>query len=63
MEACIASEDMALAEGVWTKKGFWRDLEPMAGALQALLEMESEGYRVFLVTTALPNAHFCAQVN
>jgi 5'-nucleotidase len=64
MEQCVAlgeSEERLQALDIITYPGFFRDLTPMDGALQALLEMESEGLKVLLVTNVVKGSSTCAQ--
>jgi hypothetical protein len=43
-------------------KGFFINLEPMAGALEALKAMEREGLELYICTSPIKSSRFCAQV-
>lgn len=42
-------------------KGFFADLEPMDGALQAIHEMQADGLKLYICTAPLRYSSFCAQ--
>ena len=43
------------------KKDFFLNLPPMIGGVEALLAMESRGFKVFLCTAPLLESVYCAQ--
>lgn len=64
MEQCIDLSFKKEAERIIVSQGFFLGLPPMAGGLQAIKDMETAGFKVFICTslvTHIANANFCAE--
>ncbi|KAJ1437226.1 5'-deoxyribonucleotidase [Ochromonadaceae sp. CCMP2298] len=62
MEDCI--DDMSFRKDALTcfnAQGFFINLEPMAGALEALKAMEREGLELYICTSPIKSSRYCAQ--
>jgi len=62
MEDCI--EDVSLrcdALTCFNSQGFFENLEPMPGAIQAVKEMEAEGIELYICTSPIKSSKYCAQ--
>jgi len=61
IEKCVSPEYAKQAEQIFLAKGFFENLEPMDGALQAIKEMEREGLKLYICTTPVKHSKYCAQ--
>jgi 5'-nucleotidase len=61
MEDCVAPELRSAAIAVMSQPGFFRDLPPMAGAVEAVEEMIERGFSVLICTSPLPSNPTCPQ--
>lgn len=61
MEECVPENFREEALQLPLKPRFFQHLDPMPGGIQALLDMENEGFRVFICTSPLLNSKYCAQ--
>ena len=62
MEDCVPLLFQNQARQLITSKGFFFELPAMKGALQAIKDMNEEGFRISIVTslvTHIPNADHC----
>jgi len=61
MEDCVPDGLRDAAIEVMSQPGFFRDLPPMPGAVEAVKEMKAEGFAVFICTSPLPSNPTCCQ--
>jgi 5'-nucleotidase len=61
IEKCVSPEFQKQAEQIFHAKGFFENLEPMDGALQAVKEMERDGLRLYICTAPVKSSNYCAQ--
>ena len=62
MEQCVAPEHYEEAVALFHSERFFRDLPPMAGAVEALRTMRASGrYRCILCTSPILTSRYCAQ--
>jgi len=60
MEECVRKEDAEEAKAMYTSKGFFLNLPPMRGALDAISEIASRGYIVHICTKPVLSP-YCVQ--
>ena len=61
MERCCGHEHYRAAELLVHSQGFFENLPPMEGGLQALHDMVNDGLRVYICTTPILTSLYCAQ--
>lgn len=61
IEECVPHEFRSQAVDIFMEKGFFENLEPMEGALEAVKDMEEEGYKLYICTTPVKHSKYCAQ--
>lgn len=61
MEDCVPAGLRDAAFAVMSQPGFFRDLPPMPGAVEAVKQMKAEGFAVFICTSPLPCNPTCCQ--
>ena len=61
MEWCVGEEHRDEALLLAHSAGFFENLPPMEGAITALQEMESEGFKVYIVTAPILTSFHCVQ--
>lgn len=61
MEKCVDPEYYNQAEEIIMSKGFFENLPPMDGALQALKEMNEMGLKVFICSAPIFTSKYCSQ--
>jgi 5'-nucleotidase len=61
MEDCVPDGLRDAAIAVMSQPGFFRDLPPMPGAVEAVTDMIAEGFAVFICTAPLPSNPTCCQ--
>ena len=60
-EQCVPPEYYHEAELLMLQEGFFEGLPPMHGAIQAMTEMEENGFKVVICTAPIMTSPFCAQ--
>ncbi|RYH12687.1 glycosyltransferase, partial [archaeon] len=58
MEECVPPELYHDAIAVYMQQGFFEELEPMDGAIQAIKEMEAEGLKLFICSAPIKNSPY-----
>jgi 5'-nucleotidase len=61
MEKCVDAAFCDEAVSLFMQQGFFAELEPMEGALQALQEMEKDGLKLYICTAPVKHSKYCAQ--
>jgi 5'(3')-deoxyribonucleotidase len=61
MEHCVPPDFKRTAELLTHSEGFFESLPPMAGGIQAVKEIEQEGFRVLICTSPILTSQYCAQ--
>lgn len=61
MENCVPEDFRKEAMDIFLSSGFFEDLEPMEGALQAIHEMEEEGLKLYICSAPVKASMYCAQ--
>lgn len=61
MEQCVSIEHNRMAELVPLQRGFFENLPPMRGALQAVREMEAMGFNLVICTAPVLESQYCVQ--
>jgi len=61
MEHCVPADRRKEAEALFTSEGFFLNLPPMEGGVEALQQMRAAGYSVFICTTPVMSSRFCCQ--
>lgn len=61
MEQCVSAEYKQQAELLMLSEGFFENLPPMFGGIEAIHEMVDDGYRVLICTSPIITSRYCAQ--
>jgi 5'-nucleotidase len=60
MQKCVPAHLHDEAVKLYHSEGFFLNLPPMKGAIEAVKEMAAKGYRVFFCTSPVLTSHHCA---
>ncbi|CEM09910.1 unnamed protein product [Vitrella brassicaformis CCMP3155] len=61
MEECVPKNYRQEAMDIFHSKGFFLNLPPYPGAIEALKAMTAAGYEVWIATSPIKTSHYCAQ--
>eukprot|EP00403_Amphidinium_massartii_P026190 CAMPEP_0178407384 /NCGR_PEP_ID=MMETSP0689_2-20121128/19403_1 /TAXON_ID=160604 /ORGANISM="Amphidinium massartii, Strain CS-259" /LENGTH=652 /DNA_ID=CAMNT_0020028461 /DNA_START=97 /DNA_END=2055 /DNA_ORIENTATION=- len=61
MEKCVPPEMFDEAVKIFTSEGFFRNLPPMEGGIQAIKDIAASGFSVFLCTSPVATSRYSAQ--